>query len=98
MLTIDGLVFLLICVFGSYLVSGGSIEPLIESLPFELWTIAGAAAGSFVMANSMHEVKHALAGLGKIVKGAAYKKPDYVELLSLMYYLVRLASTKGNMA
>ena len=98
MLTIGGLVFLLICVFGSYLVSGGSIEPLIESLPFEMWTIAGAAAGAFVMSNSMHEVKHTLAGFGKIVKGARYKRVDYVELLSLMYFLVRLASTKGNMA
>ena len=98
MLTIGGLVFLLICVFGSYLVSGGSIAPLAEALPFELWTIGGAAAGAFVMANSMHGVKHTMHGLGKMVKGAVYKKPDYVELLSLMYYLVRLASTKGNMA
>ena len=64
MLTIGGLVFLLICVFGSYLASGGSVEPLIESLPFEMWTIAGAAAGAFFMANSMHEVKHtAVAGV-----------------------------------
>ncbi len=98
MLSIGGLVFLLMCVFGSYLVSGGSIEPLVEALPFELWTIGGAAMGAFVMANSMHDVKHTMGGLGKILKGAVYKKPDYVELLSLMYFLVRLASTKGNMA
>ena len=98
MLTVGGLIFLLLCVFGSYLASGGSAAPLIEALPFELWTIGGAAAGSFVMANSMHDVKHTMGGLGKIIKGAVYKKPDYVELLSLMYYLVRLASTKGNMA
>ena len=63
-----------------------------------LWTIGGAAAGAFVMANSMHDVKHTMGGFGKILKGAVYKKPDYVELLSLMYFLVRLASTKGNMA
>jgi chemotaxis protein MotA len=98
MLTIGGFVFLLICVFGSYLASGGSVEPLVEALPFEMWTIAGAAAGAFVMANSMHEVKHTMVGFGKIVKGGCYKRADYVELLSLMYYLVRLASTKGNMA
>jgi chemotaxis protein MotA len=98
MLTIGGLVFLLVCVFGSYLVSGGSVAPLAEALPFELWTIGGAAAGAFIMANSLHDVKHTLAGFGKIIKGAVYKKPDYVELLSLMYFLVRLASTKGNMA
>ena len=98
MLTIGGLVFLLICVFGSYLVSGGSIEPLVEALPFEMWTIGGAAIGAFFMANSLHGVKHTLGGLGKTIKGAVYKKADYVELLSLMYFLVRLASTKGNMA
>ncbi|MBV8400871.1 MAG: flagellar motor stator protein MotA, partial [Acetobacteraceae bacterium] len=39
MLTIGGLVFLLICVFGSYLLSGGSIGPLMEAIPFELLTI-----------------------------------------------------------
>src|SRR5271168_748940 len=98
MLTIGGLAFVLICVFGSYLASGGSVAPLMEALPFELWTIGGAAAGAFIMANSMHDVKHTLGGLGKIVKGAVYKKPDYIDLLSLMYFLVRLASTKGNMA
>jgi chemotaxis protein MotA len=98
MLTIGGLVFLLICVFGSYLVSGGSVGPLAEALPFELWTIGGAAMGSFVMANSMHDVKHTLGGFGKILKGAIFKKSDYIDLLSLLYFLMRLASTKGNMA
>src|SRR6185312_4197128 len=98
MLTIGGLVFLLVCVFGSYLASGGSIAPLAEALPFELWTIGGAAAATFVMSNSMHDVKHTLGGFGKIMKGAAFRKADYMELLSLLYFLVRLASTKGNMA
>jgi chemotaxis protein MotA len=98
MLTIGGLAFLFICVFGAYIASGGSMDPLIEAVPFELWTIGGAAAGAFVMANSMHDVKHTLSGFGKILKGAVYKKSDYVDLLSLMYYLVRLATTKGNMA
>ena len=47
MVTIGGFIFVVICVFGSYLVSGGSIEPLVEALPFELWTIGGAAIGIF---------------------------------------------------
>jgi chemotaxis protein MotA len=98
MLTIGGLVFLLVCVFGSYLVSGGSMAPLIEAVPFEMWTIGGAAIGTFVMSNSMHDVKHTLSGFGKILKGATFNKTDYVDLLSLLYYLMRLASTKGNMA
>ena len=98
MTTIGGLVFVLVCVFGSYLLSGGSMGPLIEALPFEFLTIGGAAVGTFVMSNSMHDVKHALHGISKVMKGAAYKKQDYLDLLCLLYYFVRLASTKGTMA
>ena len=98
MITIGGLVFLLGCVFGSYVVSGGSVGVLAEALPFEFMTIGGAGVGIMVMSNSMSEIKHMAAGLGKILKGAAYSKPDYVDLLSLLYFFVRLASTKGSMA
>jgi chemotaxis protein MotA len=96
--TLGGLAFVLACVFGSYLLSGGSMEPLIEAVPFEMLTIGGAAIGTFVMSNSMHDVKHTLAGFGKVLKGAVYKKTDYVDLLSLLYFFVRLASSKGSMA
>jgi chemotaxis protein MotA len=98
LITIGAFVFLLGCVFGSYLVSGGSMEPLIEALPFELWTIGGAAIGTFLMSNSLHDVKHTLGSFGKILKGASFHKSDYIDLLSLLYFLVRLASTKGSMA
>jgi chemotaxis protein MotA len=98
MLTIGGLVVLLGCVFGSYALSGGSLEPLIEAIPFELVTIGGAAIATFIMANSIYAVKHTLGGFSKILKGAVFAKADYIELLCLLFFLVRLASTKGNMA
>ena len=98
MLTIGGLVLLFGCVLGSYLTSGGSMEPLIEAVPFEMWTIGGAAIATMLMANSVHDVKHTMGAFGKMIKGAAFHKPDYIELLSLLYFLVRLASTKGAMA
>ena len=98
MLAIGGLLFLLVCVFGSYLLAGGSIGPLVHALPFEIVTIGGAAMGAFVMGNSVHAVKHMLGGFKKILSGAAFHKSDYVDLLSLLYYLVRLANTKGAMA
>lgn len=98
MLLIGGLVFLLACVFGSYMMSGGSLEPLIEAMPFELLTIGGAALGTFVMANSMHDVKHVFGGFKKVLKGASFTKPNYVELLSLLFFFTRLATTKGAMA
>jgi chemotaxis protein MotA len=98
MLTIVGLVMLFGCVFGSYIVSGGTLEPLIEAIPFEMWTIGGAAVATMLMSNSMHDVKHTGGAMGKMIKGASFKKGDYIELLSLLYFLVRLASTKGAMA
>ena len=98
MLTVGGLGFLLACVFGSYIMSGGSLEPLIEAMPFELLTIGGAAIGTFVMSNSMHDVKHTLGAFKKVLKGASFHKSDYVEMLSLLYYFTRLASSKGAMA
>ena len=98
MLTFGGLAFLLACVFGSYILSGGSLEPLIEAMPFELLTIGGAAIGTFVMGNSLHDVKHTIAGFKKILKGGSFAKSHYVELLSLLFVFVRLASSKGAMA
>jgi chemotaxis protein MotA len=98
MLTVGGLVFLLACVFGSFAASGGAIGPLVASMPFELLTILGAAIGTFIMANSMTGVKHTLAGFGMILKGERFKKGEYVELLSLLYFFVKLAAQKGAMA
>jgi chemotaxis protein MotA len=98
MLTIGGLGFVLACVFGSFIMSGGAIGPLIAAMPFELLTILGAAVGTFVMGNSMTHVKHTLAGFGMILKGEKYKKPDYVDLLSLLFFFTRLANQRGAMA
>ena len=98
MFTIGGLVFLLLCVFGSFIGSGGAIGPLIASMPFELLSILGAAVGSFLMANSIQDIKHTVAGFKKTVKGPAYEKTDYVEMLSLLYFFVRLATAKGSTA
>jgi chemotaxis protein MotA len=98
MTTIGGFVFLLVMVFGGYLIAGGKFGIIMASLPFEMMMIGGAAVGSFVMANSMHDVKHTLGGVGKILKGARFHKQDYMDILSLLYFFVRLAQTKGAMA
>jgi chemotaxis protein MotA len=39
-----------------------------------------------------------MAGFGMILKGEKYKKTDYVELLSLLFFFMRLASQRGAMA
>ena len=98
MTAIIGFVFLLVMVFGGYLIAGGKFGIILTALPFEMMMIGGAAIGSFIMANSMHDVKHTLGGFKKILKGPRYSKADYVEILSLLYWFVRLAQQKGAMA
>ena len=98
MTTLIGLVVVLGCVFGGYVAAGGKFGIILHSLPFEMMIIGGAALGTFVMANSLAAVKHSLGGLGKILKGVRFRKADYVEILSLLYFFVRTAQTKGAMA
>jgi chemotaxis protein MotA len=85
-------------VFGGFALSGGSVSAVADALPFELLTICGAAAGSFVMANSIHVVKATLIGLRSVLGGTRYRQEDYIDLLSLLYRLIRLLATKGIMA
>ena len=98
MTVIGGLLFTLICVFGSFALTGGSVIAIVEGLPFELLTIGGAAIGSFAMANSMHVIKATMGGLKSVVAGARYHESNYVDLLTLLYRLIRLVTSKGTMA
>lgn len=98
MTTILGFVFMLGMVFGGFLLAGGHMDIILYSLPFEMMIIGGSAVGTLIMANSMGGVKHTIGGFAKILKGARYAKRHYIELLSLLFYLVRLAQTKGAMA
>jgi chemotaxis protein MotA len=97
-IAIGGLLFTLVCVFGGFALSGGSVIAVARGLPFELLTICGAAAGSFMMANSIHVVRATLSGLKSVLAGTRYKQDDYIGLLSLLYRLIRLLATKGIMA
>jgi chemotaxis protein MotA len=98
MIAVGGLLFTLVCVFGGFTLSGGSITAVLNALPFELLTICGAAIGSFAMANSIRILQATLRGLRAVIGGARYRRDDYIDLLSLLYRLTRLLASKGVMA
>jgi chemotaxis protein MotA len=98
MTALAGFGFVIAMVFGGYLIAGGKLGIILHSMPYEMMMIGGAAVGAFVMSNSLHDVKHTLRGLRKILKGPRYHRHDYVDMLSLLYWLVRLAQQKGAMA
>jgi len=96
MLFISGVLVVVVCVFGGYVAMGGHISVLWQ--PFEFVIILGAAIGAFVISNPGSVLKATLRGFGKLLKGPKYKKAAYLELLSLMYQVFKLAKTKGMLA
>lgn len=96
MLIIVGAVVVLGCVFGAYAVHGGHLGVLWQ--PSEFVIILGAAAGAFLISNTKTNIKQTLKGVKRALKGPTYKKADFVELLSVLYQLFKLAKTKGMLA
>ena len=95
MFVIIGAVIVLACVFGAYSVHGNM---LILIQPVEFVIILGAALGAFIIGNTKTNIKQTLKGLKRAFKGPTYKKADYIELLSVLYQLFKLAKTKGMLA
>ena len=98
MAIIIGLVIVLGCVFGVYAAVGGNMGIILHAAPHELATILGASIGALVIANRGHILKGMLKGFGKAFKGSQFKKKDYIDLLCLMFTLVKLAKSKGLIA
>lgn len=96
MLVIVGIVVVFGCVFGAYAVHGGHLGVLWQ--PAEFVIILGAAVGALIVSSTKTGLKATGAAFKRALKGPAYKKADYVELLSVLYQLFRLAKTKGMLA
>lgn len=84
------------CVIGGYVAMGGKLGVLWQ--PFELVIIGGSGVGAYIIANPKSILGRSLGAFMSVMTGAKYKKADYVELLSLLYQVFRLAKTKGMLA
>jgi chemotaxis protein MotA len=98
MLQIGGIVFLFAMVFGGFLISGGSIGVILESLPHEMMTIGGAAIAALLIGGSLYSLKKIGGDLGKVVKGPKWKPDDYRDLLCLLFLLTKTMKSKGLIA
>ncbi|WP_445194005.1 flagellar motor stator protein MotA [Sphingomonas sp. Tas61C01] len=90
-----GLLIILLCVFGSFMWSGGKMDIVLHALPHEMLAIAGAAIGAFVVSNSMATIKLAGKGLLRSFKGGRWTDADYRDLLTLLYSLLSTFKKKG---
>ncbi|MDH3473183.1 MAG: flagellar motor stator protein MotA [Rhodospirillales bacterium] len=96
MAVIIGCIVVVLCTFGGYVALGGKLAVLWQ--PFEVVIIVGAAIGAYVIANTTPVLKGTVNTIKASLKGPSYKKDDYVELLGVLYQILKLAKTKGNLA
>lgn len=96
MFLLIGIVIVFASVLGGYVAMGGHLDVLMQ--PFELVIILGAAIGAFVIGSPKFVISRAGGALGQAFKGAQFKQDDYLELLSLLYQIFKLARSKGMLA
>jgi chemotaxis protein MotA len=96
MFVIIGIVVVLVCCLGSYVAMGGKLAVLNQPLEFVI--ILGSGIGAFVAGNPMSIIKGSIAAVVAGLKGPKIKKTHYIELLSMMFDLFKLAKQKGMMA
>ena len=93
MFGVIGIVVIVVMVFGGFVIHGGSLEPILHALPFEMIMIGGAAVGAFLVSNDLSAVKQTLRDTAKVFKGPKWKPSDYRDLLCVLFELIRLART-----
>jgi chemotaxis protein MotA len=93
-----GLVILLLMVFGGFALTGGDLGPVMHAMPHEMLIIGGAALGAVVAGNSMKELKSLCSGVGKVFKGPAYNKKDFLDTIFLVSSLMKMLRTEGPVA
>lgn len=71
---------------------------MLPAMPAEIMIIIGVAIAAFLIANPLSLVKQTLKAFVCLSKPAAHDKKSYVELLSLLFTLFKLARTKGWLA
>lgn len=96
MFVIIGSAIVISAVIGGYAGNGGELGVLVQ--PFEWIIILGAAIGSFVIGNPKTVVLSIGKAMGTMLKGSRHNKASYLEVLSLLYSLFKLAKTKGDLA
>jgi chemotaxis protein MotA len=91
---IIGLVIVLASMLGGFAAMGGHLEVLWQ--PFEYVIICGTSIGTFVIANPFALVKDTGAAVKEALLGKAPKQKTYLDLLGVLYGLMREQRTKSR--
>ena len=103
---IVGLLLVFVCTFGGLLIAMGFkvdqfmqlMMMILKAVPGEFVIIFGCAVAAFLVANDGPTIKGTIKYLGALTKPHSYSKEDYIELLSMLFTVFKLARTKGWLA
>ena len=98
MFVIIGYVVALGCIFGGYMIHGGSIAVILHALPTEIMVIGGGALGAFVVNNQPKVLKATFKAIPGALKGSHFTKARYMDLMALMYDILQKARKDGLMS
>jgi chemotaxis protein MotA len=93
MFLIIGIVIVMGCVLGGFLMINGPLGVLIQ--PSEFVVIGGAAIGTLIAANPLKMLMQITKALPLALKGSPYNKAVYTELLKLQYEIYVNAKKGG---
>jgi len=93
MFTIIGAVIVIASVIGGYVANGGHLAVLFQ--PFEFMIIIGAAIGAFIISNRKPVLSATAKAVPAILKADKYDKGAFLELLTMLYTVFKLAKSKG---
>lgn len=88
--------------FGGLMVAAGFegglnliVGAILPAMPAEMMIIFGVGVAAFIISNPMDVVKQTLGYFRCLKEPAAHDKQSYIDLLSLLYTVFKLARTKG---
>jgi len=93
MYAIIGIVVVFGAVIGGFLMEKGNLSVLLQ--PAELIIIAGASAGTVLVANPLRILKAILGGLLAVFKGSPFSKQRYLDTLKMMYQFLNKVRKEG---
>ena len=96
MFVLVGYLFVVGSVFGGFAMAGGHLAALFQ--PLELLMIGGAALGAFVVGNPAKTLKATFQALPTVLKGSAYTKDLYMELMGLLFEILDKTRKEGLLA
>lgn len=99
------IILVIVMTFGGVMVAAGFDAGLhlitgviAPAMPAEIMIIIGVGIAAFLIANPTEVVKQTLGAFRCLGKPNAHDKQSYIELLSLLFTLFKLARTKGWLA